>query len=165
MKLLPLPSSLVALFKTAPAAAALLAGLCVAGAARAGAGNTTFSIGVQAVVLPLTRLTILRNPSAVAVAGEDIGKGYVDADPSVIEIRTNSPHCCVLTLDAAASPFVNAEVSFSGRQILINGQGGMIVVPVLGRKILSMHYRFLLPRGAAPGVYPWPYVLTVSPLP
>lgn len=125
---------------------------------------THTSIVIKAVVLPIATIKIITEPSTLTVTGMDIRRGYVDADPSLLEIRTNSRRGCVLTLSAYESvPFRETEVTFPGHTVLVNHQGGMILLPLFGRQMIRIRYRFILGSDTPPGTYNWPFSLSISP--
>lgn len=151
--------------KAALAASAILLWLSSVGVPPLHAGAVTALITVRAVVLPFASVKTVLEPASLTITEEDIGKGYVDEQsPSMLEIKSNSQRGSVLTLQAGEGPFTSAEVTFQGRTVTVGRQGGMLVFQASGRQIVSMRYRFMLAHDARPGVYPWPFSLSVSPL-
>ncbi len=164
MTTLSLPSYLD-VSKTTLAAWFLFLSLCSVSARPVEADAVTASITVRAVVLPIATIKIIREPATLTVTTEDIRKGYVDANLlSLIEIRTNDPRGCLLTLDARSGPFKKAEVTVQGRTVLVDRQGGMIVLHLFGRQVVPLQYRFQLKSDTPAGTYRWPFSLSASPL-
>jgi hypothetical protein len=129
------------------------------------AGAVSAAITVRAVVLPVAAMKTIRQPATLTITEEDVRKGYVDEiSPALIEIRTNTQRGCVLTLDAAEGPFKEVEVMFEGHTVVVGRQGGILILPAHGSRIVSMRYRFLLAHDTRPGAYPWPFSLSISPL-
>jgi hypothetical protein len=152
---------------TTPALAASLffVWLFGAGVPPVQAGVTTASITVRATVLPFASVKTIREPATLTITEEDVRKGFVDdGSLSLIETRTNNRRGCVLILNAGESPLKETEVTLEGHTVVVGRQGGMIVLELPGRRIVSMRYRFLLARETRPGVYPWPFSLSISPL-
>ncbi len=131
---------------------------------QAAAGSISTVIRVSAVVLARSQLKALRQPAMLVVTEADVQRGYVEVSgASFYEIWNNSPAGCVLTLDSNGFPFREAVVTVMGREIIINPTGGIIVIPITGRREIALDYRFVLAGGAQPGTYAWPFSLTVNP--
>ncbi len=131
----------------------------------AGAGVLSAFITLRAVVRPFADLRVIREPVAFTVTEEDVRKGYVVGTPMIlIDVRSNSPQGCVLTLYAADAQFKEAQVTLQGRTVIVGPQGGMIVLNGRGHQTFSMQFRFLLAKDTRPGTYPWPFSLAISPL-
>lgn len=150
--------------KAAITASVFLAWLFGAGISPVQAGTSSAPVTVRAVILPLASMKTVFEPATLTITEEDVRKGFVDgSSPSLIELRSNSRRGCILILQAGDGPFKEAEVTFLGRTVVVGRQGGLLVLPVFGRQVVSMGYRFLLSHDARPGVYPWPFSLSIAP--
>lgn len=151
--------------KTALAASVFLAWLFGAGISPVQAGAASASVTVRAIVLPVAAVKTVFEPATLTITEEDVRKGFVEgSSPSLIELISNSRRGCILILQAGDSPFRESEVTFLGRTVVVGRQGGMLNLPIFGRQVVSMVYRFMLPHDVRPGVYPWPFSLSIAPL-
>lgn len=151
--------------KAALAASVCLAWLFGAGISPVQAGASSASVTVRAVVLPRAAVKTVLEPTTLTITEDDVRRGFVEgSSPSLIELMSNSRRGCILILQAGDSPIKEAEVTFLGRTVTVGRQGGMLTLQASGHQVVSMRYRFMLPHDTRPGVYPWPFSLSVSPL-
>jgi hypothetical protein len=94
------------------------------------------------------------------------GQCGTDAGGTRVEISTNDPEGYALVVQPQAGWFSSLAVFGAGGQVMLGSEGGTIVErgPVAGLTSLELTYRFVLPPGVTPGLYPWPLHLLVQPL-
>ena len=127
------------------------------------AGSFSTAIRVNAVVLARTQLTPLQQPAMLVVTEADVQRGYVEVSgASIFEIWNNDPAGCVLTFESSDFPFREVAITVMGREIIVYPTGGMIVLPVRGRQLVALDYRFVLTNEARSGAYAWPISVSVN---
>jgi hypothetical protein len=134
--------------------------------ALAGADSRT-QLFVGAVVQPVARIEVLAAPSAFAVSAADLQRGYVVApEPVRLRVYSNSRTGFALDLRNLAPDMRAIEVRGLGADVTMAGEGASIVQrwDAPQTRSLELRFRFALPQGLAPGTYPWPVQLHVSPL-
>ncbi len=123
------------------------------------------SVTVNAVVLPLTTLNVLKRPNELTVTRADVKRGYVRVPEAfLIELNNNTREGCLLSFEAHGLPFQGAAVDVMGRDILLGPEGGQVLLPVTGRITISLSFRFILAKETQPGTYEWPFSLSINPL-
>ncbi len=129
------------------------------------AATVSTTIRVRAVVLAHADLIILKQPAELVVTDADVRRGYVELDgASVIELKNNTRAGCLLSVSARGLPFQETSIDIMGRTVVLGPDGGLVTLPVMGRTIVALSYRFVLSKGTQPGTYAWPFSLSVSPL-
>ena len=126
-------------------------------------------IRVTATVPSRATLRVLRQERTLVVTPEDVARGYVDAPAaSRIEVRNNSRGGCLLVFERIAGPDASfGKVSVRGfeRDVEIGPAGGFVPHSYAPAPVTEeLSYRFSLDRGARPGTYPWPLLVSVRPL-
>ena len=145
-------------------AAVLLFGLLFpAGGLEARTASST-TIQVRAVVLPWVKLNLINKPQSIVVTAEDVQRGYLDSVvPFFVEVSSNGTGC-LLAASVAEGPVRDVQLSLSMSGASFGPPG--IVIPVRKREnsLVAITYRLLLKSDATAGEYPWPMLLSVSPL-
>lgn len=141
----------------------VLVSIFIARVHQAAAGSFTTRVRVNATVLARTRVKALRQPGLLVVTDTDIERGFVDVSgASLLEISNNIPAGCVLFFESSSFPFREVAVTVMGREIIVYPAGGMIVLPVRGRKQVALDYRFVLTNEARSGTFAWPLSVSVN---
>lgn len=161
------------MFASYVARAVLFAVAVVAGAsgpavagppAGARAASTRTSVTVSVTIPPVLRVHAAGQPERLAVTAADVERGFVEVGDARLQVFSNQ-RGAVRLVASVASPFARAvEVSglpqaFEARPLgeapLARGDGPS------GRGY-EVRYRILLARGIAPGLYPWPVLLSLD---
>lgn len=156
-------------FQAKMTAASLIAVLAMAGvfdareAVAAGTAETTMTITAR--VLERTNLRVLSQIPEIVITDADIRRGYVEIPAGTqIAVRTNNPAGYLLQFESGGEVerlFRSVEVTAMGRNIQLAPQGGWVPMPYMrGESTLALGYRFTLSETAAPGVYPWPLMVS-----
>lgn len=123
------------------------------------------NITIRAEVLPFAKLTSFRQQENIRISETDARRGFVEIqNGSVVEIKNNTLSGCYLMVEVNGFPFVWALLNLQGREVTLPERGGLIHWPLSGNIITAIHYVIALKPGTRPGVYPWPFHLTVSPI-
>jgi len=129
------------------------------------AGRVSATVNISAVVLARANLNIVKQQLELVVTDADVRRGFVQVqEGSLIELKNNTRAGCLLSFEAHGLPFQETTVSVMGRDIVLSQDGGLVNLPVTGRAMVSMSYRFVVAQGTQPGTYAWPFSLSVSPL-
>ncbi|MDH4163679.1 MAG: hypothetical protein OEW15_13465 [Nitrospirota bacterium] len=129
--------------------------------------GTVFSgkIQINAIVLAHAHVNVLSQPQEIVVTDADVQRGYVQvAAASTVEVKNNSPAGCLLSIAAYDLPFRKTTVSVMGRDIALGSNGGLVTLPILGKSVITLSFRFDLASETAPGTYAWPFMLSASPM-
>lgn len=123
-------------------------------------------MAVTARVMPVARLTGLREPRELRITAEDVARGYVlVTEPTTFAVAGNTPG---YVLDVTPTlPLAHAiDVYGLPASVHLDQGGGSIVTPatLATHEALALTYRVQLHPGAQPGTYPWPLHLSVHPL-
>jgi hypothetical protein len=155
-------------FQAKITAASLIAVLAMAGvfdAREAVAAGTKETMTITARVLERTNLRVVSQVAELVITDADIRRGYVEIPAATqIAVRTNNPAGYLLQFESGAEIerlFRSVEVTAMGRNIQLAPQGGWVPMPYTrGEAALALGYRFTLSEKAAPGVYPWPLMVS-----
>ncbi len=124
----------------------------------------TTEIRITAVVPAHAQLKILRQPSQIVVTDADLRRGFLQIDyATLLEIHTNSPAGCMLSIEAFDMPFKETVVHVLGRELQLGRNGGLVTLPITGKANVALGFRFGLSSDTQPGIYPWPFDLSVQP--
>ena len=140
-------------------------GLAVASAGLAAERQATMAVG--AFVRPRVELRVENWPHALSISSADVHAGYVEVRAaSAIGVHTNSREGYAVEIRAMHPDFSDVEIAYGDGVIRMMGEPVRLVrrgeAPNAGALILN--YRFRLPPGIAPGVYPWPLDIEATPL-
>jgi hypothetical protein len=151
------------LVKAALIAALSIASVTAVSMPEATAGSTSAMVQVSAVVRARANLNILKQPHELIVTDADVRRGFVQAQAaSVIELKNNSRAGCLLSFAGNGLPFQETSVNVMGREIVLGPEGGFVTLPVMGKAMVTLSYRFVLAEGTQPGTYQWPFALSAS---
>jgi hypothetical protein len=136
------------------------------GSAEAGHSSSvaTASVQVSVVIKPVARVKVLHQEPRIEITRQQIAQGYIDvALASSIEVRTNVPTGCLLTIENHGGPFREVYVNGLGNEIQLQAGNGWVIMPYTPvPKTLELSYRFMLAADARPGSYPWPMQITAT---
>jgi hypothetical protein len=155
--------------------AALIAALSMAtlaGGREAFAGSSTgpstsAKISMTATVLEHTRMQILHQAQEFVITPADIMRGFVEVPAaSRVAVKSNNPAGYLLAFEVMSGPdavFNSVNVLVGGRDVQISAGGGWIPQPYIrGGVTMDVSYRFALAKGAQPGTYSWPLMVSVQ---
>lgn len=147
---------------------ALLAGVCATlSAADSGAQLRAGAIlSVSATVTPVARIE-LAPPAPLSISAADVQRGYVDTPrPLRLRVFSNSRAGFMLDIVTQSPWFTAVAIDGLDGSVTLGAEGGTIVQrsPGATSKTLSLHMRFKLADGLAPGLYAWPLQLQARPL-
>jgi hypothetical protein len=155
--------------------AALIAALSMAtlaGGREAFAGSSTgpsasAKISMTATVLEHTRMQILHQAREFVITPADIMRGFVEVPAaSRVAVKSNNPAGYLLAFEVMSGPdavFNSVNVLVGGRDVQISAGGGWIPQPYIrGGVTMDVSYRFALAKGAQPGTYSWPLMVSVQ---
>jgi len=155
--------------------AALIAALsmaALAGGREAFAGSSTgpstsAKISMTATVLEHTRMQILHQAQEFVITQADIMRGFVEVPAaSRVAVKSNNPAGYLLAFEVLSGPdavFNSVNVLVGGREVQIPAGGGWIPQPYIrGGVTMDVSYRFALAKGAQPGTYSWPLMVSVQ---
>jgi len=155
--------------------AALIAALSMAtlaGGREAFAGSSTgpstsAKISMTATVLEHTRMQILHQAQEFVITPADIMRGFVEVPAaSRVAVKSNNPAGYLLAFEVMSGPdavFNSVNVLVGGRDVQIPAGGGWIPQPYIrGGVTMDVSYRFALAKGAQPGTYNWPLMVSVQ---
>ncbi|OGW39977.1 MAG: hypothetical protein A2X58_06460 [Nitrospirae bacterium GWC2_56_14] len=155
--------------------AALIAALsmaALAGGREAFAGSSTgpstsAKISMTATVLEHTRMQILHQAQEFVITQADIMRGFVEVPAaSRVAVKSNNPAGYLLAFEVMSGPdavFNSVNVLVGGRDVQIPAGGGWIPQPYIrGGITMDVSYRFSLAKGAQPGTYSWPLMVSVQ---
>lgn len=150
------------LFPAALALALLLAILSPAVAA--GTSSVSTTVTVTARVVKRASLGNIVMPDFI-VTEADVARGSTQTnDVAVVEIRNNSRNGCLLAILPGSIPFKEAVVTVLGRSVMIGEDGGMILLPLTGKAVVTLSCRLVLRDGVRPGTRGAPFSLSIEPL-
>lgn len=152
--------------------AALVAALSMAnavGVQEAYAGSTTAGakVTISARVIEHTKMQILNQAQELIVTNADIMRGFV-AIPAAsrIQVKSNNPSGYLLAFEVmsgSSNIFNSVNVVVGSRDVLLSPGGGWIPLPYIrGGETMNLSYRFALAKGAKPGTYGWPLLVSVQ---
>lgn len=124
------------------------------------------TFAVSAIVIPSTRVDVLWAASVLEVTPDDVIRGYVDVrDAARLRVTSTSRAGFRVDVHPRIPLFRAIEVRVDGLRARIGPDGGTLVAAGRsGRQVPArIDYRFELAAGVAPGRYPWPVALQVSP--
>lgn len=134
-------------------------------------GNETRSaIQVRADVAPKVELTVLQEPSLIAIEKNDTKIGYIRTRyEAKVMIDSNDPNGYAVSIHCDEIPGVSSvEISLdSGHKISVDpGSDAIFHMPAstINPHEERMTFRFHLQRKAKTGTYPWPIHLFAFPL-
>lgn len=120
---------------------------------------------VSAVIPARASINVIKQVPSIIVTDADVQRGYVEvADATLIELKNNSPHGCLLIFETHDLPFKEATVNILGREVSIGPGGGMLDHQGLGTVALPLSFRFALSEEMQPGTYAWPFTLNARTL-
>jgi hypothetical protein len=120
---------------------------------------------VSAVIPARASINVIRQVPTIVVTDADVQRGFVEvADATLIELKNNSSHGCLLIFETHDLPFREATVNILGREVAIGPGGGMLAHQGLGTVALPLSYRFALNDNMQPGTYAWPFTLNARTL-
>jgi hypothetical protein len=145
-------------------AAAALAAMLLALAGLANAGPPSATLQVTAIVRHFFKLQVLSQPHSVPVTQRDIARGYVEvAMPVQLAVESNSREGYTIQFMRHGEAFQLAHVQGLGQELRVASEGAMNWQPAARRQTLEFRFRFNLAPQVAPGDYPWPIQVSMSP--
>ena len=129
------------------------------------AASSSAEMRVSVTVVPRTILIIDSEPSRVEVTAADVARGYLELpDALVFRVRSNNPAGYLVQVSALGGPFGRATVTWGSSSVSIGTTEGWIAQPyrrgVTPPVVASI--RLEIPRGTAPGSYPWPVAVSAN---
>ena len=116
------------------------------------------------MILPMAKMELLSQATKVRLTEEDVARGHVEVDlGSHVEVRSNTR--CRLAFRSTAAWFTAVRIHGFPRTVEFGPAGGCFVRPLERHRSSSylLSYRFILHPATAPGTYPWPLALVLTP--
>ena len=144
------------------AALALVPGVFPAQQALAQPNSTRLT--VTARIATYFQLQVGFQSPVLVITGTDVARGYVDANAATaFTVTTNTFDPYVVDFRPVNSVFSAVVVSGLGSPVEIGPDGGTTVYRAPHGRVAThqLAYRFILNKGLAPGIYPWPLQISV----
>ena len=125
--------------------------------------NTT-RLTVTARIATFFQLQIGFQSPVLVITGADVARGYVDVDAATaFTVTTNTFDPYAVDFRAVNPVFSTVVVNGLGTPVEIGPDGGTTVYRAPHGRIAThqLAYRFILNKGLAPGIYPWPLQISV----
>jgi hypothetical protein len=124
------------------------------------------SVAVSARVLAVAKIVRSSIPDTVRVSAQDVRRGFSEAPPAELVVMNNSPAGFSLELMPRTGYVRSMKVEGLGADVALDAEGGSIVARNRhGTDIeLELGFRFALAKGTVPGVYPFPFAVSVRPI-
>ena len=131
-----------------------------------GAGEAKASIDLRIVVPAVLRVRSLAQPDRLALAPEDVARGYLDIEEgAALLVTSNDPTGFDVSLSIDSSVVSRAVARIAGRSLDAAAPSGRFHLEP-GRLVdqtLAVTYRLYLSPGARPGNYRWPVAISLVP--
>ena len=130
------------------------------------AGSSSAEMRVSVTVVPRTILIVDSEPSHVEVTQTDVARGYLELpDALIFRVRSNNPTGYLVQVAAIGGPFGRAIVTWGSSSVSIGTSEAWIAQPYRrGVTPVVASVRLDIPRGTAPGTYPWPVAVSANNL-
>lgn len=124
------------------------------------------SIDLRIVIPVVLRAEDMHDPRALALAPEDVARGYVDVEQGTSLLLTSNTRAGFAVSIAADPAIVSRVVARFEGQSLESAAPAMTLhvdAPQLLREPVVIRYRLFLAPGALAGSYAWPVRLAFAP--
>ena len=135
----------------------------VAGAAAAGDASLARS-GVWAIGLPDGYVIMEHQAAVIEVTAEDVAMGVVEVrGGSRFMITTHAPARYAVDFFTRRGFFQAVGIGGIGRPAELGPTGGTVDhrEATVGKRVIRVDYRFVLPSDTTPGTYEWPLQMSV----
>jgi hypothetical protein len=126
-------------------------------------GQPTAQLRVTATVLPYVVVRMVSHPTQVEVTKEDVARGYLEAVPVGVQIRSNTREAYGLTFERHGEHFSSASVEGLGARLNVVSRSAITWRPDSLDNALDFRVRLRLAPDLAPGRYPWPLQFSLAP--
>lgn len=123
----------------------------------------TAQLRVTATVLPYVAVRMVSHPVHVEVTKEDVARGYLEAVPLGIQVRSNSRDAYELMFERHGEHFSAASIEGLGSRLQVVSRSALTWRPGSPHSALDFRVRLQLAPNLAPGRYPWPLQFSIVP--
>jgi hypothetical protein len=153
--------------RVAAVAAVALATLALAARGESTVGTTSADARIDfRIVIPrAVRAQAVAQQAFLAVAREDLERGYVDLPAaSTLRITSNSPagFGVLVSFDRHIVSRVVVRIRGQALDATVPGSAMQVQAPRMSREPVRVGYRLFLAPGLQPGRFAWPVALTVG---
>lgn len=116
----------------------------------------TAHLRVTATVLPYVAVRMVSHPVHVEVTKEDVARGFLEAVPLGIQVKSNSRDAYELMFERHGEHFSAASIEGLGSRLQVVSRSAITWRPASLHSALDFRVRLQLAPNLAPGRYPWP---------
>jgi hypothetical protein len=127
-------------------------------------GTPRDQFAVWAIGLPNGYVIMEHQAPTVQVTTDDVARGAIDVDNGTrIVITTIEPSGAAVEFRSSSKLFSAVRIDGIGSSVHLGRVGGTIVETqaAIGRRVVTVNYRFTLAPDTAPGTYAWPLAMVV----
>lgn len=123
----------------------------------------TAQLRVTATILPYMVVRGVSHPTEVEVTKEDVARGYLEAVPLGVQVRSNSRETYGLMFERHGEHFSAASIEGLGVRLQVVSRSAVTWRPDSLHNALDFRVRLHLARNLGPGRYPWPLQFSIVP--
>lgn len=123
----------------------------------------TAHLRVTVTVLPYVAVRMVSHPVHVEVTKEDVARGFLEAVPLGIQVKSNSRDAYELMFERHGEHFSAASIEGLGSRLQVVSRSAITWRPASLHSALDFRVRLQLAPNLAPGRYPWPLQFSLVP--
>ena len=124
-------------------------------------------LNVRATVPPHLHLNILYQLPEITISQPDVQRGYLELpSASLFEVESNNPNGYLLAFEGSLGPFKEVHIQGLNNPAQLENGNAFILQPYtrLKKETIELSYRGILSKNITPGLYPWPFTISVQPV-
>jgi hypothetical protein len=118
---------------------------------------------VSATVLARAVVSVAGAPATIDVTADDLARGYVDAGPVTVRVKTNSRRGYLLQANNIGDVFSRIELTNAALAMDVVQESWIERPYVAGGDVVTFRARLHLAAGASAGTYAVPVAFSASP--
>lgn len=143
--------------------AALLASMTIMWLHAPVQAQPTVQLRVTATVLPYVAVRMVSHPGHIEVTKEDVARGFLEAVPLGIQVKSNSRDAYELMFERHGEHFSAVSIEGLGTRLQVVSRSAITWRPDSLHNALDFRVRLQLAPNVAPGRYPWPLQFSIVP--
>jgi hypothetical protein len=124
-------------------------------------------IVVKANIPPRLHMKTLYQRPEITISQPDIQKGYLELpSASLFEVECNNPNGYLLAFEGSLGPCREVHIQGLNNPVQLESGNAFVLQPQirLKKETIELSYRCILSKNISPGMYSWPFSISVRPV-